>query len=162
MSVRFFLKTTASKLNLFYNFKLNKKFSCFEVVYTYIYIFLFIGICSFLGYLFFQSTHMSFQCEHTSNSDKELLCANDFVICVCEDEKNIVNICRQNAMSSCICCSYGQIAYKSGILLFLTHIGGLYTFTIGVSLLLVGVIRNYILSRGKESTSEIEISEINN
>jgi hypothetical protein len=154
-----FLRKGAARLNLFYNFKLNSEFPTFEVVYTYIYVCLFIGICSFLGYLFFKSTHMSFKCETAPN--KRLICINDFVACACQGENNIINICKTDTASDlCVCCSYGQIVYQSGILLFLTHVGGLYTFTIGISLVLVGMIRNYMFSRKK--TPEIVISELQN
>jgi hypothetical protein len=135
------VKKLAIGLNLFYNFKTDfRHFTNFEVTYTYIYIAGFVGTTILLGLQFFQSTHLSFHChEGAAYAD---VCPSEFALCSCPGEALRTNVCNGTLPhTGCTCCAYGKLELRSGVLLFVTHLGGLYTFTMGVSIVLLALVR---------------------
>ena len=134
-------KRLAIGLNLFYNFKTDfRHFTNFEVTYTYVYMAGFLGTTVLLAFQFFQSTHLSFHCQQgAAYAD---ICPSEFALCSCPGEALRTNVCNGTLPpAGCTCCSYGKLELRSGVLLFVTHLGGLYTFTMGLSIVLLGLVR---------------------
>jgi hypothetical protein len=138
-------KNIALSLNLFQNFKSDfRHFTTFEMVYTYLYIAGFIAMSAAFGVQFFKSTHLSFQCG--VSPEYETVCPSEFVICTCRHTPGMLShVCGAGHvdLSTCTCCYYGDIQLENGIWLYLTHLGGFWTFSIGVSMVLLAMYRYF-------------------
>ena len=133
----------AVALNLFYNFTVDASlFSRFEVVYTYAYLLAFAALGALLGVQYFAAAQQTLQCYPAPQYGD--MCPIAFSMCICPDAPDplVAHPCRTpRGFAGCTCCWYGAVAWSSGLPLFLTHLGGLYTFSMGVSIVFLGLVR---------------------
>lgn len=133
------LRDAAVALNLFYNFQTDfRHFSTLEVAYTYIYLLGFAAAAIVFGLRFFQSTHLSYHCAVAP--DLSALCASEFAQCNCAGVPDF-QPCRLASTAGCTCCWYGDLELRSGVLYYLSHVGGFYTFSMGASLVGLALVR---------------------
>lgn len=133
-------------LNLFYNFQTDfRRFTNFEVTYTYVYILAFMATTVLFGLRFFESTHLAFHCHQHPQFDD--ICPTEFSLCACHGRPLVTDVCNGTdwAFDACTCCAYVKMELQTGVLRFLTHIGGLWTFSMGVSIVLLAMARLAIL-----------------
>ncbi len=132
------LRRPALALNLFYNFQTDfRHFTDFEVAWTYVYLAGLGAVAVVFALTFFQSTHMAFHCA--TEPARTSVCPNQFALCTCRG--TTVDACQLVDTSGCTCCWYGEMELQSGLLYYLSHLGGFYTFSMGVSLAVLALVR---------------------
>lgn len=148
----------AVALNLFSNFAVDlRHFRGLEVAYTYVYMIGFSAAVTVLGLNFFQSSHLSYHCQGAPR--RADMCPTDFIMCSCPDQL-LTRACNMTRdLADCTCCWYGEIELRSGVLLFMTHVGGLYTFSMGTSLVVLALARRCMGDRAEQHAPSIQLNE---
>ena len=130
-------------LNLFHNYKRDdRRFTPLEVGYTYLYIVAFTAATVVMVLQLVGSAQLWYHCDDTPHYDD--ICPATFSLCTCPTIGLIADLCNQTTsppLAGCTCCWYNALDIKGGVLLFATQMGGLYTFSMGVSIAFLAVVR---------------------
>ena len=135
------------RLNLFYNFRTDfRHFTDLEVFHTYLFLGSFVAAAVLFALRFFQSTHLAWHCQLDPELDD--ICPTAFSLCVCPDQPLVADVCNLERVAvfgrGCTCCAYGQLDLQTGVPLFLTHVGGLWTLMLGASIAFLAAARRRI------------------
>jgi len=147
MSARACLRRAAVGVNLFRVYRTEPSlFTRTYVALSYLYVAGFGAASVLLVTRLLQSSQLVYQCE--TSPTLERMCPAQLTLCSCPDSAALrMHVCdgaggaTSATLAGCACCWYGRMPTETILLLLSTQIGGLYTFTMGVCVVFLAVVR---------------------
>ena len=144
MSVRACLRRAAVGVNLFRVYRTEPSlFTRTYIALSYLYVAGFGTASIMLVTRLLQSSQLVYQCE--TSPTLERMCPAQLTLCSCPDSAALrMHVCDgadRGSLAGCACCWYGHMPTETILLLLSTQIGGLYTFMMGVCLVILAVVR---------------------
>jgi hypothetical protein len=144
------------KLNFFEAYVSRPLTTC-EVYTTYGFLLCFSAAMTLLSWQYWHSTHLSWHCF----TDRDP-CPTALAVCSCGGVVAFPD-CASTDMTGyagCACCTYSEIEQQAGILLYLSHLGGIYTACYGLTCALVAAYRMTQTSPNKEEDMTISLNQL--
>jgi len=147
MSVRACLRRAAVGVNLFRVYRTEPSlFTRTYITLSYLFVTGFGAVSVMLVKRLLESSQLVYQCE--TSPTLERMCPAQLTLCSCPDSAALrMHVCdgagaeNSATLAGCACCWYGRMPTETILLLLSTQIGGLWTFLMGVCVVILAVLR---------------------